>query len=275
MSKLHEWEENWRNDLGAWIPGETVKVRNKDIFEDFRDKPWMDLFMYSLTGREFSPKQIQLLEALWVLATSYPEPKLWNNRIGSIAGSARCSMSMGIAAGTSTSEAIVYGTRPFIRSFHFLESSYEDSRNGIDLTTLVKQRLEAPKQSASGKGRDRALATLPGFGRPITKQDERIEPLLSVARSLELAGPYTDHLLKIEETVIALGSPLRPNAAIFMASLMLDQEIDHLTAGHYIALTFTSGIAACLIDALQKPEGCFLPLRCSRIQYEGPDERDW
>ncbi|NIX36082.1 MAG: hypothetical protein GWN10_18040, partial [Nitrospinaceae bacterium] len=57
---LLERENNWETDLGAWYPGETVIMRGLDLFQDLGHIGWIEMWFYSITGRFFTPKQIEL-----------------------------------------------------------------------------------------------------------------------------------------------------------------------------------------------------------------------
>ena len=46
---------------------------------------------------------------------------------------------------------------------------------------------------------------------------------------------------------------------------------------HYFGsmLAFVAGMVPCFLDADAKPESSLLPLRCSRLEYQGPPRRNW
>ena len=58
---------------------------------------WVELYAFGITGLRLSPPQVKVLNALFVL-TSYPDPRLWNNRVAALAGSARSTGALGVAA---------------------------------------------------------------------------------------------------------------------------------------------------------------------------------
>ena len=87
-SKLEKFEDNWRTSIGGWSPDGEAVLRGKDIFTELNGKPWMEYLLYAVTGRE-SPKIARLIEAIWVICTSFPDPRIWNNRVSALAGTAR------------------------------------------------------------------------------------------------------------------------------------------------------------------------------------------
>ena len=86
--KLLENENHWETRMGGWFPGERVVYRGQDLHVDLKDMSWMELYVYGITGRRFDEKQLKILNAIWA-NTSYPEPRLWNNRVAALAGTAR------------------------------------------------------------------------------------------------------------------------------------------------------------------------------------------
>ncbi|HFD13290.1 MAG TPA: hypothetical protein ENJ32_12610, partial [Crenotrichaceae bacterium] len=127
---LLDAENNWQTDLGAWFPGERVVLRGKDLFHELGDYSWMGLLLYGITGREFNEKQIRLFEGMWTISTSYPDPRLWNNRVAALAGTTRSTSVLGISAATAVSEASIYGRRPDIRTIDFLYRAKKQLSSG-------------------------------------------------------------------------------------------------------------------------------------------------
>ena len=118
---LFESEECWHTRMGMAIPEKgKVIFRGKDLFRDLNNLPWMGLLLYGITGRIPDDKQIRLFEGIWTLCTSYPDPRIWNNRVAALAGTVRSTAALGISAATAVSEASLYGRRPDIRAVDFL-----------------------------------------------------------------------------------------------------------------------------------------------------------
>src|SRR5919106_230924 len=83
--QLFESEDHWVTSMGAWFPGERVVLRGKDLFHDLKDLSWMALLLFGITGRIPDERQVRLFEGIWALSTSFPEPRLWNNRVAALA----------------------------------------------------------------------------------------------------------------------------------------------------------------------------------------------
>ncbi len=273
---LAQWETSWPADLGHWQPGQAVYLRGRNIFRELAHLSWMGYYLFAITGREFSAQQLQLFEGIWRISTSFPDPRLWNNRVATLASTARSTSCLGVAAGVAVSEAIIFGQCPLLASFKFLTATQEQLAEGEDLAQLIKQRLALKTNGLPGHGKHRQVAKLPGFGRPITHRDERLQPLLELAGQLNLAGGAHLALAQnIEQTLTELNSPLRMNVATLMGALCADQGLNAEEYYHYTILCFTAGIVPCALDARKKPEARFFPLRCKNINYAGPTLRQW
>ena len=71
---LSHFEDNWQTSMGSAILGEErVVLRGRDLLSEFRDHRWMELMVFAITGKE-SPRLARLIEAMWVISTSFPDP---------------------------------------------------------------------------------------------------------------------------------------------------------------------------------------------------------
>jgi hypothetical protein len=261
--QLSKYEDHWPTEMGGWFPGERVVIRGKDLFHELNELPWMGLLLFGITGRFFSDNQIRLFEGIWSLSTSYPDPRLWNNRVAALAGTARSTTALGIGAATAVSEATVYGPRPGLKAFDFLLRTKNHIENGGDVTQWVKKELTQHR-------------SIGGYGRPITQIDERVQPLLNLATELGLAnGPYTELAFVVERALQEDRWRIRMNIAALIAALVADQGLSPREFYSFVVLCFSAGMFPCYADTGNRPEGSFFPLRCSRIAYEGQPRRPW
>ena len=67
--KLGEYEDRLVTRMGAWFPGERVVFRGLDLHRDFADADWMELYVYSFTGRRYPRPQLEMLHTLWVISS--------------------------------------------------------------------------------------------------------------------------------------------------------------------------------------------------------------
>lgn len=262
-SKLIEHEDYWPTQMGLTFGGERVVFRGNDLFHDLKDMRWMELFLFGITGRKFSEKQVLLFEGLWVLGNSYPDPRIWNNRVASLAGTARSTCTLALSAAISLSEATIYGRRPDIKAIDFLIRTRKRMIAGEDLDQVIKNEL----------GTHRGI---PGYGRPIVNGDERINPGRELARKLGYdSEPYYLLAFDVEQALLRNRYRFKMNAAALGAALAADQGMDPQEYYRFLTPSFTAGILPCFIDTAEREEGLFLPMPCSRIEYSGTQRRSW
>jgi len=264
LKALLEAEQRWVTQMGGWFGKEQrVVYRGKDLFHDLKDLSWIELLLFGITGRNFSKQQIDLFNAIWVICISYPDPRLWNNRVAALAGTARSSASLAIAAATAVSEATVYGWKAELRSMDFLQRAMKKKKFGISIEKIVTDEIKTYK-------------TISGYSRPIPIADERIAPLLGKAKELDLAqGDYLSLSFEIETVLLAKHPRGFMNIAAMIAGLAADQGFSCHELHQFMGLGFSAGIYPCFIEASEKPEGHFFPIRCERIDYRGEKPRQW
>ena len=262
-SPLLNYENNWVTSMGGSVLGETVKLRQKDLFEDFKKSSWMNVLLYGITGRSYDKKQCELFEAIWKISTSYPEPRVWNNRVASLAATTRSTGNLGISAGIAVSEATIYGQGPMVRVMSFLLRVEEKLSNGMSLDQVVDDELKKYNR-------------IFGFGRPIIEGDERIDPLFEIAEQLGFSnGKYVKLLFEIKNKLLNGPKKLEMNVAALDAALCADQGFDVREFYLFMSLSFSAGITFCFSDSSSKLEGAFLPFRCKSISYSGHLSRVW
>ena len=261
-SKLEQYEDNWQTEMGGWIPGEDVILRGKSIFSDFGDATWMEILLFANTGKR-SKKTAKLLDGLWAISTSYPEPRIWNNRISALAGTARSTGVMAAAGSLAVTEATLYGLRPIIRSADFLVRAKELLENGAHMQEIISKEVANHKH-------------IFGYGRPVVNRDERIVPAMNYARSIGCGdGEYTKLAFDIEDVLSSSKGKYSMNIAALVGALLLDEGCTPREYYDMTTLCFTGGAMPCFIDAASKPEGSFFPLRVSRVSYLGENKRCW
>ena len=250
-----------KTSMGACYPGSHTVFRGHDLHRELKDMDWVALYVFGITGRRLAPEQIEMLHAIWV-CTSYPDARLWNNRVAALAGSARSSANLGIAAALAVSEATVYGGGAGIRAIAFLQTALQRVEQGAGLAELVLTEAKARR--------------IYGYGRPINSIDERIPWIMALAQHLGLAeGRHVTLAFEVEKTLLPHYPHLRMNYAALHAALIADMG---LSVREYQLLrvpTFLAGMPPCLVEAAQKPEGSLFPTPCDGIAYEGLAARSW
>lgn len=259
---LNEYEDHWPTELGVVsVADGTVTFRGHDLLNALEDLSWMDLLMYGITGRRFSAAQLELFQGLWKISASYPEPRIWNNRVAALGGSVRSTPGLSLGAAIAVTDATIYGQRPMIGAFDFLQRARQCCDSGEQLHDVVVRELKTHR-------------TIPGYGRPLRSVDERLAPAERLARRLGLwGGNYTHLAISVEK--ILKEYRMGMNVAAIAAGLCADQTLTPFEYYRLTLLAFTAGLIHCEFDAAMHPEGTLFPLRCDRLQYGGPAARAW
>lgn len=247
---------------GAFIPGERAVFRGHDLHASLNDLDWLELYLFGITGRRYSRKQMKLLHAVCTY-TSYPDARLWNNRVAALAGSARSTGTLGIAAAYAVSEAQIYGWGVVLRASEFLTRARIEVEAGKSLKELVHAELKQKRGIA-------------GYGRPIISADERIAPLMKVAKETGFeSGPHVTLAFEVEKILLEGRWRLRINYAALAAALCADQGMSPREYYFSSMPAFLAGMPPCYLDAAEKPEGQLFPLPCRVLSYEGVSQRRW
>lgn len=243
---------------GQAFVGTRAVFRGQDLHAELRHLDWMALYVLGITGRHHDEAQVRLLHALWV-CTSYPDARIWNNRTAALAGSARSTPALGIAAALAMSEATIYGGHPYVSSIDFLIRA---RRHEGTLSAFVDAEL--------------AQGRIYGYGRPIASVDERLPWVLGIAKELQLdGGPHLCIAFEIERLLVARNPKLRMNYAALMSALCADLGFSPTEMHHFQVPVFLAGMSPCFIEAAGRPAGTVFPLSCDHIDYQGPAPRRW
>lgn len=259
---LAAFEDNWETEMGAWFASERVVVRGRDLFTSFASSSWMNYLFFVVTGRE-DEAFCRLTETMWVLSTSYPEPRLWPNRISALAGTTRSTGVLGISAGIAASEATIYGLKPIKGAYSFLNKAVDRNESPEELERFVLEYLAVNK-------------TIPGYGRPLAPADERIVPVVAAARKAGYGdGMFLRLAFEIEKILFAK-KKMKMNIAAINAAISADAGLTEREYYLMASMAFSAGMFASMIDTMDREEGCFFPLSVSRINYIGPSgSRKW
>lgn len=247
--------------VGAAYPGSHAVFRGHDLHRDLRHLDWISLYAYGVTGRRLTPAQAEMVQALWT-HTSYPDARLWNNRVAALAASARSSATLGMAAGMVVSEATVYGGQAALLSMSFLQSALRRVRAGEALADIVWAET--------------AGQHIYGYGRPINSTDERLPWIMALAQRLGLhQGPHLTLAFEVEQVLLQRYPRLRMNYTALHAALVADMGLSLREYQLLRVPVFIAGMAPCLAEAAEKPEGVLFATPCSGVAYSGHAPRPW
>lgn len=261
-NQLFEYENYYPTITGGAHIGKRAVMHGRDLLEDLSHLSWVELLFYAIMGKEGVPNRLRILEYIWT-GCSYPDPRLWNNRVASLAGSTRSTATLSVAAGMALSEATIYGHRANKKSISAIINAQKAVESGQVLTTYLKSSLSNGKKFY-------------GFGRPVSGVDERIAPTLQRINALEDATlKHVNTALEMERFLKA-EKGLQMNITGLSAALAADCGMSPHEYHLFLSPCFVVGIAACFNDALTKPLGAVLPIRCDSIHFTGtPTKKLW
>ncbi|MBT0665294.1 citryl-CoA lyase [Geobacter pelophilus] len=259
---LQQHADCLKSRMGGCFPGERAVFRGHDLHVELKDMDWVELYVFGITGRRFTREQLRLMHAIWVY-TSYPDARIWNNRVAALAGSARSTGTLGVAAALAVSEASIYGRGIDIKAVEFIITTRKELDNGAELADCVQKELK----------KHRGIA---GFGRPLASGDERIAPIMALARSLGLdQGPHLRLAFTVNEFLLSGRWRLGMNFGAIAAALGADLGLSTREYYLFVFPAFLAGMPPCFIESAQQPEGTLFPLSCGHILYEGAQKRAW
>lgn len=261
---LSAYEGALKTSMGQCFPGERTVFRGHDLHAELKGLDWMELYVFGITGMRFTPAQVELLHALWT-CTSYPDARLWNNRVAALAGSARSTATLAIAAGIAASEATIFGWQPVMNVADFLLRARAEREAGAALPEVVARELARHKH-------------IGGYGRPVAtlQVDERIPFLQDLMARLGLpAGPCLELAFAVEAELLATGRALRMNYAPVLAAIPLDFGLSLRQLHLFVTPCLMAGMPPCHLEAAERPPGATFALRCERIAYSGAAPREW
>jgi hypothetical protein len=251
-----------RSRVGGLRADRRVRFRGHDLHADLQGIDWLELYAFGITGRRFGAEELRLMHALWV-HTSYPDARIWNNRVAALAGSSRSNGNLGMAAALAVSEAHIYGRGNEVQAVAFFQRARRSLDHGATLDDCLEQEM-------------RLHGRIAGYGRPLIEGDERIAPTMALADSLGLGhGPHVRLAFDIDRHFTACGKPLRMNYGALVSAFGADLRFTPEQFTLFMFPSFLAGMPPVYLDARSQPEGTLLPLPCEAVRYEGPAPRRW
>lgn len=248
--------------MGGFFPGSHVIFRGRQLHSELADYSWLELYVFGICGRRFTPAQLRLMNALWTF-TSYPDARIWNNRVAALAGTTRSTGNLGMAAALAVSEAHIYGRGNEIQAITFYLSTKSRLEAGDSLDSCLADEME----------RHRRIA---GYGRPLVNADERIGPIMALAKELGMErGTHISLAFAIENHLLQNGRNLRLNYGGVVSAFGADLGMTPNEFYLFMFPSFLAGMPPCYMEASNTPPGGTLPLKCSDINYTGVQPRSW
>lgn len=250
---------------GGWVIGEAVYNHGYSMMEDLVGKcSYFQVLVLNVVGRLPERRLADWLEASFI-CLSWPDPRIWCNQIGSLAGTARATPVAAVGAGVLAADSRLYGPGVLEAAGEFIVGALRLRHDGHSVADIVTAAL-----AASGSRKP----VIVGYARPIATGDERVEAMERVSRDLGYAaGPHLalafdiDALLQREH-----GEGI--NLAGYVAAFLADRGYVAREIYRLYSAWVMSGVHACYAEARDRPAEAFLPLRCDDIDYRGTPPRE-
>ena len=266
--EAYELWDKYRNVIrsynGGWRVGDGVYCHGYSIMDDLVGNiSYMQMVILNATGRLPERRIADWFEARQI-CVSWPDPRIWCNQIGALAGTMRTSVAAATTAGVLASDSHAYGgPRTTITGIAFIQEALRDFNKGISIDEIIKQSF----RRRPGKPR------LMGYGRPIAKGDERVGTMEKISRKLGFeTGPYLQLAYEIEKKLHQkFGEKMNLNG--YSSAFLSDLDFSAEEISRISSIQVASGVTACYIDTMKRPAETFNALQCNDIVYTGPSPR--
>jgi len=257
----------FKTHKGGWVIGEAVYNHGYSMMDELvGEKSFFQVLLLNITGKLPEKKLTDWLEASFI-CLSWPDPRIWCNQIGSLAGTARTSPVAAVSMGILASDSRLYGPGTLLAATEFIINAGKEAQSGKTVPNIVNNELARKALISS------ARPVVVGYARPLAKGDERVTAMERVGRQLgfdigmhlQLAYDIHGHLVKHHDEGI--------NLAGYCAAFLADQNFTAKEINRIFSTWVHSGVHACYAEAKDRPADSFLPQRCDDIKYTGPQSR--
>ena len=243
--------------------GQKVICHGHSLLDDLVGNiSYFQLLVLNATGRLPDERLAKWLEASY-MCLSWPDPRIWCNQIGSLAGSTQTSPVAAASAGILASDSHLYGPGVIPDVVSFIIQALKDFKSGKSIQEIVAGYARRPGTKPK----------IPGYNRPILSSDERVPAMERVTKELEFSrGEHLSLAYEIEKHLLDQYKE-GMSIAIYFLAFLCDQNFSLQEIYRILSIMVASGVTACYTEALENPPESFLPLRCDDIEYKGPEKR--
>lgn len=251
------------SNTGGWFPGVGVFSHGYSLLEELvGEKTYFQLLILNATGRLVDKALADWVEAIYG-CLSWPDPRIWCNQIGALAGTVRTSVVAATTMGSLAADSRSYGPFTLLDGVSFIQQAFVQHKAGMSAENIVEEITNA----------NRGKPYIVGYIRPIAKGDERLETMERVSQKLGFTEG--EHLLLAYEIEKVLMKKFDEGMNIngYMSAFLSDQGFSPQEVYRMFAAMVASGVTACYLDTFRRPPNTFLPLRCEDIDYQGTPRR--
>src|SRR5690606_21089511 len=160
------------SNTGGWFPGKGVFSHGYSMLEELvGKKTYFQILILNATGKLVDKPFADWVEAIYG-CLSWPDPRIWCNQIGALAGTARTSVVAATAMGSLAADSRTSGVFPLIEGGEFIHHALQQQEQGLSAQQIVEDIV----------ARHRGKPYIVGYKRPIAKGDERLEVMEKVGR---------------------------------------------------------------------------------------------
>ncbi len=251
------------SNTGGWFPGKGVFSHGYNMLDELvGEKSYFQILILNATGKMVVRPLADWIEAIYG-CLSWPDPRIWCNQIGALAGTARTSVVAATASGVMATDSRSYGVLPLLEGVTFIQNALVQYKKGCSAEEIVEQVTKA----------NRGKPYIVGYIRPIAKGDERLEAMERVSQKLEFSvGEHLSLAYQIE-SVLMKKFDEGMNINGYVSAFLSDQNFSPKETYQIFSMLVASGVTACYLDTFNQPANSFLPLRCDDIDYQGTAAR--
>jgi citrate synthase len=252
-----------KSKKGGWKIGQKIECHGLDLMEDVVGKlSYMQLVILNATGRLESKEMAAWFESIHI-CLSWPDSRIWCNRVGSLGGSVGANTVASVCAGVMAADSTSYGPRTIMAGIDLIVRAYESVKSGSDVEQFVADEVK----SKGGK------PFLMGYARPVVRGDERIVVLEKNTALLGFQrGGHLDIAYQIESILDRnFGESMNLNG--YISAFVSDHGFSALEIYRICSVIVSSGVAACHVNNVDERHGSFAPLQIQDIEYIGSEAR--
>ncbi len=252
-----------RSKTGGWRVGEGVYSHGYSMLDELvGKKSYFQIMILNATGKLVERNLADWIEAIYG-CLSWPDPRIWCNQIGALAGESKTTAAAATTAGILAADSKMYGSYPVIEGATFIQSALKQFNNGLSVKDIIDNNIKS----------NRGKLKIMGYARPIANGDERIEAMERVTQELGFdKGSHLTLAYEIEEEIKQrFNDGMNING--YVTAFLSDHKFSAHEAYQLFSTLVASGVTACYLETLHKPSDSFLPLRCDDIEYNGVEPR--
>ncbi len=262
-SKWDKYRGQIYSQKGGWTVGKGITTHGYNLLGEIHGKCSMfQVMIMNITGILPERRLADLVEGLFI-SLSWPDPRIWCNKMGVFSALTGSSITSAIATGGLAGDSKMYGPGTGQSIGPFFDLAYRSIvENGETIESFIE-----------GNCYKHGKLFAPGFARPLAKGDERIPAMRKLALDLGFESGPLENMVNEMESYLEKKSGEGLNLSGYFTAFMMDQgySIDEIIG--IAAFSVTGGVYASYFEYVNQPPNAFLTLRIDDIEYVGKKAR--